>query len=583
MTKSDTYFPPASRQITIGALTLGGGNPLVLQTMANSNTLDLQACKEQFEKMQAAGAQMIRFTTPALRDVKSLEKLIEWSHEVYPAIPVVADVHFNASVAFEAARICDKVRVNPGNFTGKRGLKTNYSESDYRAEGENIKQQLSELLDICRSNHTALRIGVNHGSLSDRIMSRFGDTPEGMVESAMEFLRICRDAGFFDVVVSLKSSNTMLMVQSVRLLVKTMLQEDLYFPLHLGVTESGAGLEGRVRSVVGIAALLQEGFGDTIRISLTEPPEEEIPVAKMLGELFPRPASLPYHPLDNLPWDPFHFNKPEVNEVFDSGRNLLPLVICGDGRHNEPLPDILARRQNNAWVFRIGGTSEKLFQFTGDNPGNELFLHCDTSTHPGKVAALTSPHVIVLDGTTASIARIKLWMISYYKNSGKNPVILKRDYHENQQEKYSIRAAGELGLLLIDHLLGGIWLHNPNVSEAFTSWLSFDILQAARNRFTSTEYIACPSCGRTQFNIQSVLSNIKQSTSHLRGLKIAVMGCIVNGPVEMADADYGYVGAGRGLVSIYRGKKEILKKVPEEKAVTALVEVIKENGDWVDP
>jgi (E)-4-hydroxy-3-methylbut-2-enyl-diphosphate synthase len=503
----------------------------------------------------------VRFTTQGKKEVEALGKIVSSLAPPYDQVPVAADVHFRADVACEAARVCHKVRINPGNFTERKSGPATFSDQAYEeALGKN-SEQLRHLVSICREHHTALRIGVNHGSLSSRIMSRYGDTPEGMVESAMEFLRICNQEDFHDVVVSLKSSNTVLMVQAVRLLVRSMTREGLYYPVHLGVTESGDGTEGRIKSVVGMAPLLMEGIGDTLRVSLTEAPENEIPVAQLITQLFPKPATLPYNPLKDLPWDPFHHSRQETLEVHGVGGDAPVAVIAAPGAHTDPFPDLIDNEINN----------------------HPSFMPVNTGTDPKQFGHPGTPKVLVLEGKEKEMTTVKAWLINYYRAGGTLPVIFRKTYHEPGREKYLLKASGEIALLLIDRLIQGIWLDNPHFTPEYNNRLSFHVLQAARNRITATEYIACPSCGRTLFDIQSVLGEVRNRTHHLKGLKIAVMGCIVNGPGEMADADYGYIGAGRGMVNIYKGKTAVLKNVPEKTAVDRLAEVIREHGDWVNP
>jgi (E)-4-hydroxy-3-methylbut-2-enyl-diphosphate synthase len=561
MNKNQLYQLPKSREITIGDLKMGGGHPVVVQSMANTNTLDLPASLEQFKRIADAGSQMVRFTTQGMREVDALKAIIDALPIQYKNIPVVADVHFRADVAIRAAEFCHKVRINPGNFAEDRS-------------------RLITLIDVCKKHNTALRIGVNHGSLSKRIMSEYGDTPEGMVESALEFLRICRDEHFHNVVVSLKSSNTILMIHAVRLLQKQMTAEDLSCPIHLGVTESGNGDEGRIKSVVGMAPLLSEGIGDTLRVSLTEPPENELPVARQITRLFKKPSALPYNPLGKLPWDPFHFNKRAVREVLGTGGSNPPVVISAEGVSAGPLPDIIAGTENNRTVLTINGTKytpETIAHADLSAPG---FIITDPDTDPRQIAAIQNPAVIILDAGNTAMTDIKHWLIKFLNNNGSNPVILRKEYSEENRETYLIRAAGEFALLLADSQINGIWIENPGMSAEYNNRLSFHILQASRNRISSTEYIACPSCGRTKFDIQAVLDEVKAKTPHLKGLKIAVMGCIVNGPGEMADADYGYIGTGNGQVTIYKGKEVVMKKVDADLAVDALLDIIKEHGDW---
>lgn len=579
MNAPETYLVPYARQVKIGNVFFGGTHPVVIQSMANTNTLDVEASVQQLKRIVDAGASMVRFTTQGMREVKALEKIILNLDSEYRQIPVVADVHFNAKVAFEAARICEKVRINPGNFTEKSGDYTNASEWDQQEGLEKNRSRLRELIDICKTRNTALRIGVNHGSLSGRIMSVYGDTPEGMVESAMEFARICRDENFFRVVVSLKSSNSVLMVQAVRLLTRRMIEENLFFPLHLGVTESGDGMEGRVKSVAGIAPLLAEGMGDTIRVSLTEPPENEIPVAELISSLFPKPVSLPYHPYEQLPWDPFHHNTIQPEEFAAIGGTHPPVVISGNEIYSDPVPDYIAESNMEGYVLTHVESGTKIAVDSHSSPVRLVPADRD----PLEIMSDERIKVVVLDAGNSPATRVRYWLARYFDKDFKKPVILKKRYHDPDEETLLVRATGEFSLLLTDRLLSGVWLSHPEFTAKYLNRLSFMILQATRNRIFSTEYIACPSCGRTRFNIQSVLGEVRQRTSHLKGLKIAVMGCIVNGPGEMADADYGYIGEGEGMVSIYVGKRPVAKKVPEDQAVNKLIEVIRDHGDWKTP
>ena len=579
MNTTDTYRVPRARQVKIGDVYLGSNHPVVIQSMANTNTLDVEASILQLKMIVDAGASMVRFTTQGIREVKALEKIILNLENEYRQVPVVADVHFNAKVALAAARICEKVRINPGNFTEKTGDYTDASGQDRREGLEKNRIRLKELIDICKSANTALRIGVNHGSLSGRIMSVYGDTPEGMVESAMEFARICGDENFDQVVISLKSSNSVLMVQAVRMLTRRMVEEDLYFPLHLGVTESGDGMEGRVKSVAGIAPLLAEGIGDTIRVSLTEPPENEIPVAAMITAIFPKPDSLPYHPFEQLPWDPFHHNTSIPGVFGPIGGTHPPVVISGFENYSDPVPDFIAENNRDGYVLSPIDGGTKIGVDSHSSPVRLVTL--DRS--PEEIMIDERVAVVVLDAGNASATQVRYWFARYLEKGNKKPVILKKRYDDPDEETMLVRATGEFSLLLTDSLLAGVWLSHPGLSPKFLNRLSFMILQATRNRIFSTEYIACPSCGRTRFDIQSVLGEVRQRTSHLKGLKIAVMGCIVNGPGEMADADYGYIGAAEGKVTIYAGKKPVAKNVPQDQAVNKLIEVISEHGDWKAP
>ena len=546
------YKVPLSREITIGNVKMGGRLPVVVQTMTSTDTNDIDASVQQCIRIVEKEGEMIRLTTQGKKEVKSVEKIIIELDPLPLCVPIIADVHFSAAVAEYAAEVCHKIRINPGNYTEKRGDETDYSEEDFQAGDQLNQKALRSLLTICKKHSTALRIGVNHGSLSNRIMSKYGDTPEGMVESAMEFLRVCREEDFHNVVVSLKSSNTRVMVQSVRLLAREMISEDLYYPIHLGVTEAGDGLEGRVKSVVGIASLLLEGIGNTIRVSLTEPPEDEIPVARNIRSLFKKPEELPYNPIGEFPWDPFHYGKPLTKKVLGVGGGNVP-VVWGDATLEE-FPS----------------------EFSVD------YLYTDISTDPDSIYDSGKDSIVVLDINDQSIAQVKLWFSNYYSKPVVYPVVVRKSYGEKDSERFAMQASGELGALLIDGLIDGVWIENPHLEQSFITKVSFMLLQASRARITSTEFIACPSCGRTLFDIQSVLGEVRSATSHLIGLKIAVMGCIVNGPGEMADADYGYVGAGKGKISLYRAGKVEQKNISAASAVDALVELIKSHGDWFD-
>jgi len=493
MSELSKYKIPLSREITIGNIHMGGKLPLVVQTMTSTDTNDIDASVQQCMRIIDEEGEMIRLTTQGKKEVQSIQKIMDELDPLHKCIPIIADVHFSAAVAEYAAKICHKIRINPGNYTEKRTGSEAYSEESFR-EGDELNQKaLRSLLNICKKYSTALRIGVNHGSLSNRIMSKYGDTSEGMVESAMEFLRVCREENFHNVVVSLKSSNTRIMVQSVRLLAKEMINEDLYYPIHLGVTEAGDGLEGRVKSVVGMAPLLLEGIGNTIRVSLTEPPEDEIPVAKSIRTLFQKPKELPYDPFGEFPWDPFHYAKPVTKRVLGVGGGQPP-VVWGDASLDEH-PD----------------------KFSDD------YHFADITTDPDDINTSDQGRVVVLDINNASVSQVKQWFSSYYSRSNTDPVVVRKSYNEKDPEQFALLASGELGALLIDGLIDGIWIEAPHLDRSFITKISFMLLQASRARITSTEFIACPSCGRTLFDIQSVLTEVRSSTSHLTGLKIAVM------------------------------------------------------------
>jgi (E)-4-hydroxy-3-methylbut-2-enyl-diphosphate synthase len=534
------YDPYRSRTITIGNLRLGGGRPVRIQSMTNTNTGDIEASVEQCRRMIAAGAELVRLTARGTREVRSLELIMRALLEGGCQTPLVADIHFRPDLALEAARFVDKIRINPGNYLNNRAP----------------EQLLPGLLDTCRRHGTAIRIGVNHGSLSNSIMDAYGDSPEGMAESALQFLRICNREHFEKVVVSLKSSNPRIMVQSVRLLVHRMMEEGMDYPLHLGVTEAGAGTEAMIRSAAGIAPLLLEGMGDTVRVSLTGPPEEEMPVAREIVRLFPRPGQLPYHPFQGHPWDPFSFQR----------RRSLPVAGIGNGKK-----------------IRIVSAAppEK-----GSDPSPELIasLAVPYETWKDNPALLEGGRgILMLEQGSRSIQEMKLRISTFCSQNKHAPILFKTRSMVRDLLTFQVKLAGELGSLLVDGAVDAVWVENSFIEPSLINESLLMILQAAGARISKTEYIACPSCGRTQFDILSRLNEIKAATSHLTSLKIAVMGCVVNGPGEMADAHYGYVGAGPGRITLYKGKDPVRKRIPESEALAALIDLMKEEGDWKEP
>ncbi len=584
------YNTYRSSEIYIGNLALGGDNPVRIQSMTNTDTNDIDASVSQCKRMIDAGAEMVRLTTQGNREAESLGKVKEELLRAGYSVPVIADVHFNPAVAEKTATLVDKVRINPGNYTEKRsGLNAEYSEGSYAKGLNGVRERILPLLDICKANDTALRIGVNHGSLSPRAMLKYGDTPLGMAESAMEFIRICDEAGYKKLVVSMKSSNTRIMVQSVRLLVKKLMEENIFIPLHLGVTEAGNGDEGRIRSAVGIAPLLAEGFGDTIRVSLTEAPEKELPVAAALCSLFPKPESLPYNPLEKSVWDPFSFSPPETDNFKGIGGGKMPVVI-GNENSRKNKADLIAFHKNGITVLSgktpAGSALEETIIPLSDSKlpltSNIVELNSTLSPLSLKNSGL-SPSMIILKYEGEPVFLTKNWLKQYYESGFRAPVIFRYRTGISDPQKWLVKFAGDSGMLLIDGLIDGLWPDEPGVDIDFQTDTAFNILQASRARFVKTEYIACPSCGRTLYNIETTLEKIRQATAHLPGLKIAVMGCIVNGPGEMADADYGYVGAGKGLITLYKGKDPVKKGVPENKAVQELIDLIRQNGDWREP
>ena len=594
--------------VNIGATPLGGDNPIRVQSMTNTNTLDTEACVAQTERIVAAGGEYVRLTAQGTREAENLRNINAALRADGCMVPLVADIHFNPNVADVAALYVEKVRINPGNYVdAARTFKhLEYTDEEYALELQKIRNRFVPFLNICKEHHTAIRIGVNHGSLSDRIMSRYGDTPEGMVESCMEFLRICVDEDFHDVVISIKASNTVVMVRTVRLLADTMEREDMHFPLHLGVTEAGDGEDGRIKSAVGIGALLADGLGDTIRVSLSEAPEAEIPVARKLVDYVTKRAGHPYIP---GPQDTsFDFLRPvrrKTCAVRNIGGDQVPVVLSArlDSKLDfDPqfTPDYvyvgrqlpadrpqgpqyivdadLWQGQADCWpafksdqLFFISGCTAPLkFLFVTYMGLNDEVLAC-LKYHPEVVLIAQSNHPNRL-GEQRALA------LQLMQEGLKNPVVFFQHYAENNLEDFQLKAATDMGALLIDGLTDGIFLFNQGElpAQAIDS-TAFNILQAGRARISKTEYISCPGCGRTLYDLQSTIARIKAATAHLKGLKIGIMGCIVNGPGEMADADYGYVGAGRGKVSLYKKKECIEKNIPEAEAVDKLLELIRAN------
>lgn len=551
---------------------MGGNAPVRVQSMTNTDTLDTEATVEQCTRIIREGADFVRLTVRNLKEAENLSNIKNELRKRGFNTPLIADVHFNPKIAETAASIVEKVRINPGNFAGN-----------------DFHDKLISLLQICRKNKTVLRIGVNHGSLSERIMDKYGDTPEGIVESAMEYLRICSQEKFYNVIVSAKSSNTIVMIWANRLLVKTMLNEGMNFPVHLGVTEAGEGEDGRLRSAVGIGTLLGEGIGDTIRVSLTENPEREIPVAIRLVSIF---ENLRLEP-GNIPeWEEIIGSTINSASIMNIGDRLPPVVIAsGDSSDissgnntgksvniNETIPDYV--------VTDSGIMDIKL------PPGNRLINDFEfVPVFTGETDVSKKSDFFNKSGRNILIIRhnpdelLSLFnLIKKYKLSGTDrPVIIRACYKETDPELFLLKAACESGRLFIDRQADGIWLENPNLKRSDITRISFGILQAARARMSKTEYISCPSCGRTLFDIQDTLLRVKEATLHLRHLKIAVMGCIVNGPGEMADADYGFVGSAPGRVTLFRQKEVIRKNIPSDNAINEMINLIKDCGDWNEP
>ena len=542
--------------------------------MANVSTMDTDASVVQAISMARAGAEYIRFTAQGIREARNLGVIRKRLNEQGCHTPLVADIHFNPKAADVAAEFVEKVRINPGNYVdGARTFRADYTDEDFAEGVRKIRERFVPFLRLCRAHGTAIRIGVNHGSLSDRIMSRFGDTPEGMTESCMEFLRLCREEQFDDVVISIKASNTVVMVRTVRLLVRTMDREGMHYPLHLGVTEAGNDEDGRIKSAVGIGALLTDGIGDTIRVSLSEPPEAEIPVARELIDHINRTRAEEYAPMpaDFEGTETDYFRRTRM--VGDIGGGRQPVVLAEYTNGEEPdetlRPDYLRHLPDGTFTStkdkRRTVPAPHFVELTPDELTDSRLeaLNTDESS----VIILRSVHTDSVNETRAAILRLRA-------AACQAPVILRRDYHEADLDRLRIAASADLGVLLIDGIADGLLLTQDGHSTPDTDRLAFGILQATRRRMSRTEYISCPGCGRTLYDLHQTISRIKAATGHLKGVKIGIMGCIVNGPGEMADADYGYVGAGPGRVSLYRGKECVLRSIPEAEAVDRLLELI---------
>lgn len=614
----ENYFNYNRRQTSvtnIGNTPLGGNNPIRVQSMTSTNTNDTEACVEQAVKIIEAGGEYVRLTAQGVREAENLKNIRAELRSLGYKTPLIADIHFNPKAAMVAAANVEKVRINPGNFVDKVKTFANceYTAEEYGQEIEKIRSKLIPLINLCKENKTAIRIGVNHGSLSDRIMTKYGDTPEGMVESCMEFLHICLDEGFTDLVISMKTSNTVVMNQAVHLLIDRMDKENIHIPLHLGVTEAGDGEDGRIKSSVGIGALLANGIGDTIRVSLSEDPELEIPVARKLLNYIVQRENHPeikatLHPDFSL----LSVGRRETKKVGNIGKDNLPVVISdrsgGDFRFNPHfLPDYIYAGQNLHSEFPRSIPAILDFEFwKGEKNTYPLFdknnyqslqkTECAIKFLQINYANLNDEILSVLKNNDTIVVILatnhingvgeQRAFIHTLMNAGcDTPVVLQRCYAESETEDLQIKSAADLGTLLLDGFADGVMLvnHNNTIKSQQIDSYAFGILQAARVRTSKTDYISCPSCGRTLFDLQTTVAKVKTATSHLTHLKIGVMGCIVNGPGEMADADYGYVGAEPGKISLYKKKNLIERNIPSAEAVAHLVQLIKDNGDWVEP
>lgn len=611
------YQRRSAREVRVGKVGIGGNNPVRLQSMTTTSSMDTAATAAQCLRIVQAGGELVRITTQGRREAINLEQIKAELKQQGQDFPLVADVHFNPNAALLAAERVEKVRINPGNFAdgAKKFRELDYDAERYAADLAEIETKLRPLLDLCKKHGTALRIGVNHGSLSDRIMARYGDTPEGMVASCMEFLRLCRKNDFHEIVLSIKASNTRVMVHTVRLLVATMQAEGMDYPLHLGVTEAGSGEDGRIKSAVGIGALLADGLGDTIRVSLTEDPEAELPVAALLRDYVSgRAGHAPIAPVVGFSYSPFAYQQ----------RQSHPVGLFGGGQTAGVVPDLRGCGAPMSGLLRpeaviVDAVDSHLPEnWTGVQrwvpvAGNEGFVPTqaawpllDVKTYladrvgsgpkvlelsyvdlqPELLGRLRTDQEVVLllkTGHQNGTAEQRAFFFALQQAGLSHPVVLQRSYTDAVAGDFQLKAAADTGLLLLDGFGDGLSLSAPAVPPKVLLDTHFGVLQAARVRFSKTEFISCPGCGRTLFDLQETTRKVQARTGHLKDLKIAIMGCIVNGIGEMADADYGYVGAGPGKVSLFKNRELVVKTLPEAEAVDRLVELIKESGDWRAP
>ena len=616
-------------EVTIGALNLGGKAPIRLQSMTTTDTMNTELSVEQSIRMITAGCELLRLTAPSKKEAENLgvikQRLLDYGYNT----PLVADIHFTPNAAEIAARLVEKVRVNPGNYADKKKFEEiEYTNESYQEELIRIEEKFTPLVLLCKKHNTAMRIGTNHGSLSDRILSRYGDTPEGMVASAFEFIQICEKNDYKNLTISMKASNTLVMVQAYRLLVAKMLENGICYPLHLGVTEAGDGEDGRIKSAVGIGALLEDGIGDTIRVSLTEEPEFEIPVARKLLEKFDSNNTFAFPTsINELPYNPYSYQRRLSREVHNIGGKHVPVVIADFSMKQTIIPanfygfgynysvqldkwnlqDLAADYVyigNNTLNFEVPGTLGVIMDFTtwkkygttkkeyyplvkekdleelDKNQQAFLEVECSESL-PENLAEYTRLILVLCSKYSNKTQLFRKVYIDLLNSKLDIPVILKVENDSLDSETFQLHVSSDCGSLFIDGFGDGLWLSGNQAPTVINS-TAFGILQATRSRISKTEYISCPSCGRTLFDLQETTMKIKQETSHLKGLKIGIMGCIVNGPGEMADADYGYVGTGPGKITLYKEKTVVKKNVPEQEAVLALIDLIKENNDWVD-
>lgn len=616
----------------VGSIGIGGNNPIRIQSMTTTDTMDTEATVAESIRMIEAGCELVRITAPSKKEAENLQNIKNQLREKGYNTPLVADIHYTPNAAEIAARIVEKVRINPGNYADKKKFEEiDYTDESYQEELIRIKEKFTPLVKICKEHETAMRIGTNHGSLSDRILSRYGDTPKGMVESAMEFLRICKDENYHNIILSMKASNTRVMVQAYRMLVAEMIQEGMDYPLHLGVTEAGEGEDGRIKSAVGIGTLLADGIGDTIRVSLTEAPELEIPVAQKLLSHFSKVDS--HEPIKAISQNPLHsfdYQKRETKEVLNIGGKNVPIIMADfclkkkitpasffalgynysvplDKWHISDMAADYVFVGNHDIDFEVPGTLGVIYNYKKwkEHKKGYPFLTVENYLNETETSdKLNIVYVCLSDLNSELLTKLKkdstvVLMIDTYNKNGTaeqrrlfielmnanidTPIIIGRAYGNLSEEQLQLSASTDFGALLLDGLGDGIFIAAENCgSDQMINSLGFGILQASRTRISKTEYISCPSCGRTLFDLQETTAKIRKETDHLKGVKIGIMGCIVNGPGEMADADYGYVGTGKGKITLYKEQTVVEKNIPEDKAVTALIDLIKQHGDWVD-
>ena len=629
-----SYSRFQTREVKIGDVPLGADNPIRIQSMTTTATMDTQATVDQSIRIIEAGADYVRITAPNITEAENLEAIKKGIKEKGYTTPLIADIHFTPNAAELAARIVEKVRVNPGNYADKKKFAVReYSDAQYEEELERIRSKFLPLIGICKEYGTAMRIGTNHGSLSDRIMNRYGDSPLGMVESALEFVRICEEENYHEIVLSMKASNTIVMVQAYRLLVNKMMEYDMNYPIHIGVTEAGEAEDGRIKSSVGIGTLLEDGIGDTVRVSLTEEPEFEIPIAKALVARYDnREAHKKIDSASTYSLNPFVHEKRKSVAVKGVGGNNVPRVVADLEHYTEinqsdlvslgytylpdedkwnisdmacdfiytadqslpfDIPGTLSIIQNSS-AWKASKNKDRVYPlfcemeyFDSEEKSDEInFVAVDiNSLSESFIELVKAEKTVVLIFETRNahgMAEQREMFFRLNEQSCNAPVLIKRNYENDSEQDLMLSAATDLGALLVDGLGDGVWVRNQQIDSGKINSTLFGILQATRTRISKTEYISCPSCGRTLFDLQETTAKIRARTDHLKGVKIGIMGCIVNGPGEMADADYGYVGTGIDKITLYKGMEVVQRNVPAEGAVDALIELIKHHDDWVD-